>query len=90
MKNKEPIVTTLAGIVVAAAFTLSACTDKVVVKDYSGFERFEFGQAAGLGFCPDLDGVFTATIKRSDSDQLTLSNSPRHRSDVDAEQWLPG
>ncbi|MBI4604856.1 MAG: hypothetical protein HY721_23075 [Planctomycetes bacterium] len=41
-----------------------ACDPPAEPRDVSGFRRFEYHQDPGLGFCPELDRVFTASIER--------------------------
>ncbi len=77
-----------AALLSAVLLSVVACDERVVVEDYSGFDRFTFEQEAGLGFCPALDAAFTATIERSGPDGFTLAASflrPPSQADAGAE-----
>jgi hypothetical protein len=46
-----------------------------VVADYSDFTNFTYEQFPGLGFCPDPDRIFRASVKRIAPDEYRLERS---------------
>jgi len=48
------------------------CDPAPVTQDHSGFARFEYSVDPALGFCPEVDKVFSAIITRGQGDEYRL------------------
>ena len=56
--------------------TLAGCLiGGLTLRDYSSFQSYQFKQTPGLGFCGDIDRVFSAEISRDADGAMTFAHS---------------
>ena len=75
--------------VLALALTVivGACNfDGTEIRDYAAFDIYEFEQRQGLGFCPNLDRGFAATIKRADPETMTFTATTLRQRQTDLDK----
>ena len=76
------------GLVIGiASLALTACFSGFLVNaNYSGFTTYNFEQTPALGFCGNIETVFSAEIQRQSDGTMTFSHSTLQLDGPDPEQ----